>query len=48
MKGMIRMSKKISACKNCGKETFNTSKEWSGFCSVECEKDYNKRKTNEG
>ena len=36
------MKKKQSEtlCKNCGKETYNESSDWVGFCSKECQDDY--------
>ena len=24
-------------CRNCGKETYNENKKWSGYCSQKCE-----------
>ena len=33
-------AKIISPCKHCGKETYNTTIDFSGFCSKECEKEY--------
>ena len=36
---MVEKEKLIAPCKNCGKETYNTTKEWSGYCSRECEID---------
>lgn len=37
------MNKKLKSntlCKQCKKETYNENKEWSGFCSKECEKKF--------
>jgi hypothetical protein len=35
---------KIAPCKNCGKETWNETIVWSGYCSKKCEKEAKENK----
>lgn len=32
------MKTKIAPCMKCGKETYNQTSFWSGYCSRKCEK----------
>jgi len=32
--------KEIAPCKQCKKETYNETSDWSGFCSKQCQADY--------
>ena len=34
---MVKVKSK-TLCKNCKKETFNQTTDWTGFCSKKCEK----------
>jgi len=29
---------RIAPCKQCGKETYNQTKEWMGYCSAKCKR----------
>lgn len=40
---VIKLPKKIAPCYQCGKETYNLTKEWTGFCSNKCENVYKLR-----